>query len=122
MKVNKIIREIILISLIALALFFIMMSIVKADPHYTERTIIEKTIIEKTIISNCAGTSIAAASGQHHYKATNQLQWSGAGAYIAGACDDSAASFGLAKQLGKVFGAVNYSTDLDGNRAIGFSF
>ena len=48
------------------------------------------------------GIALASASGQHNYKATNQLQWSIAGAFV-GENDDSAASFGLAKQLGKVF-------------------
>ena len=81
------------------------------------------TINNVTNINNyqCGSSAIASASGQHNYKATNQLQWSAAGAYLSGTCDSSAVSFGLSKQFGKVFSAVNYSTD-GSDSAIGFSF
>lgn len=65
------------------------------------------TQITKNSIS---GIALAAAAGQHNYKATNQLQWSVAGAFV-GENDDSAASFGLAKQVGKVFVSGNFTSD-----------
>ena len=59
-------------------------------------------------ISNSKGVALAAASGQHHYKATNLLQWSIGGAHID---NSSAVSFGLGKQAGKVFISGNISSD-----------
>lgn len=115
-------RDTILVGLLVFIIGLIFTSMVFADSRRI--TIIENTTIEQTIInqSECSNSALALASGQHNYRSTNQLQWSSAGSYIGGSCDKSAASFGLAKQLGSVFGAANFSTDLNGNNAIGFSF
>ena len=62
------------------------------------------------VYTDSKGVAIAAASGQHNYKATTSLQWSVGGAFV-NENDDSAVSFGLGQQLGKVFAACNYSSD-----------
>ena len=65
--------------------------------------------------NNCEGDALAGASGQHNYRGHKALQWSAASVYTnQNGCDASAVSFGLAKKLGKVFSAFNYSTNFDG--------
>ena len=61
-------------------------------------------------IKKAFNSALPAAAGQHHYKATTQLQWSVGAAF---ADEGSAVSFGLGQQLGKVFAAGSYSTDGD---------
>lgn len=63
-----------------------------------------------------AGTALAIASGQHHYKATTSLQWSVGAGYVD---DNSAVSFGLGLQSGKVFISGNFSSD-GSTSAVGF--
>jgi len=73
------------------------------DPH--------GVVIEKSSTNNyytSEGVASAIAAGQHHYKATKQLQWSIGGGYID---DYSAVSFGLGLQVGKVFVSGNLGSD-----------
>ena len=70
-------------------------------PHHSHEAAIEKAY----------NSAIPAAAGQHHYKATTQLQWSVGAAFAEGG--DSAVSLGLGLQLGEVFASGNYSTDGD---------
>jgi len=83
--------------------------VVKPTISVPPPTIISRTVIERAI-EKTKGVALASASGQHHYKATNQLQWSVGTAFSSG---DSAVSFGLGKQVGKVFVSGGYSTDGD---------
>lgn len=62
------------------------------------------------------GIASAIAASQHHYKATTALQWSVGGGNYNG---DSAVSFGLGKQAGKIFVSGNFSSDGRAS-AIGF--
>jgi len=90
------------------------------DPH--SGVVIQEGTLTPTSIDYCGAAAVSAASGQHNYKAGNALQWSGAGVlFIEGECDASAASIGLAKQMGKVFGAINFNSDGEEN-LFGFSF
>jgi len=110
-------RENKLIIIPVVVLFFTVLANAYAhDFHYHENT-----TVQQVSVNQCSNIAIAAASGQHNYKAGNFLQWSGAGSYFDGACDSSAVSIGLAKQMGKVFSAVNYSSD-GSNSMISFSF
>jgi len=69
-----------------------------------------------TQTEQCAPTAVAAAAGQHNYKATPSLQWSFAAVYLdAEGCDDTAASAGLALQNGKVLNTLNFSSNGDEN-------
>jgi len=64
----------------------------------------------------CAPTAVAAASGQHNYKATTDLQWSTAAVYLdAEGCDDTAVSAALGLQNGNVFNSINFSSNGDEN-------
>ena len=104
------------------ALFTISLIANIAYSSESHHSIVYVDIPAETIVTNSymqQGIALAAASGQHHYKATNQLQWSAAGAY-SDMEDDSAVSFGLAKQLGKVFVTGSFSSDGNHN-IIGFN-
>ena len=63
-----------------------------------------------------SGTALAIATSQHHYKATKSLQWSAGTGYVE---NTSAVSFGLGKQVGKVFVSGNFSSN-GSSSAIGF--
>lgn len=113
MKNNKVV---ILLGLFAL-LFFVLLSNAYSDSYrhgvvYKSDGVAPVTNIynSETIVNNSSGIALAAASGQHHYKATTSLQWSAGGAYTD-INDESAASFGLGKQFGKVFVSGNYGSD-----------
>lgn len=83
------------------------------DPHGVVIQPVYIDVPRETITSVYAdskGIALAAASGQHNYKATTSLQWSVAGAFVS-ENDDSAASFGLGMQAGKVFIDGNFSSD-----------
>lgn len=67
-------------------------------------------VIQTTITTESKGLALAIASGQHHYKATTLLQWSVGAGYVD---DNSAVSFGLGKQAGKVFVSGNFTSDGD---------
>lgn len=60
-------------------------------------------------IEKAYNQALPAAAGQHHYKATTQLQWSVGAAFTDD--DDGAVSFGLGLQLGEVFTTGSFSTD-----------
>jgi hypothetical protein len=92
-----------IIFFVAFAVLFFAANIALADKYHHHD-------VPRETINNYIqqGVALAAASGQHNYKATNQLQWSVAGAFESGS---SAASFGLAKQVGKVFVSGNFSSD-----------
>ena len=80
--------------------------------------IYETAPVESTIINTetANGVVLGIAASQHHYKATTSLQWSVGAGYID---DDSAVSFGLGLQSGKVFISGNFSSD-GSSSAIGF--
>ena len=71
--------------------------------------VIEKTPVTNNIYTDSQGIASAIAAGQHHYKATQHLQWS-IGAGFAG--DESALSFGLGLQAGKVFVSGNVTNNI----------
>jgi len=78
-----------------------------ADSHgseYHHAYIGQSSTPSESSVSNIA---LSAAAGQHNFKATTALQWSVGGAIG----NDSAVSFGLGKQMGKVFVSGNYSSD-----------
>lgn len=94
--------------------FAIIFFIALADVYAGERHHHGETVIN---VTNSMDIAVAAASGQHHYRSTNQLQWSVGSAFID---DDSAVSFGLGKQVGRVFISGNYGSD-GHSSIIGFS-
>ena len=69
-----------------------------------------------TNIYSTKGVALGIAAAQHHYKATTALQWSLGGGNYDG---DSAVSYGLGLQAGKVFVSGNVSSD-GTTAAIGF--
>lgn len=90
------------------ALFFLMLSNVYShEYHHVEP---DYQLPTNNYQIDSKGVALAAASGQHNYKATTSLQWSVAGAFV-NENDDSAVSFGLSKQIGKIFGSINFSSD-----------
>ena len=84
------------------------------DPHYGGIVYAEESLLVVND-DNCGAEAVTGASGQHHYKATTQLQWSVAGAFTDGNCNDSAVSFGLGLQAGDVFTAANFSSNGESN-------
>lgn len=87
-----------------------------SERHHHNQTVNQSTT---NIYQTDSAVALAAASGQHHYKDRDSLQWSGAGAY-SDLEDKSAVSFGLGKQAGDVFITGSFSSD--GNSSIiGFS-
>jgi len=96
---------------IILSIFVFALFLNTANSHEYKKVIVEKTIKESSI-----SQAIAIAAGQHHFKATTALQWS----VGVGHDEKSAVSFGLGKQVGKVFISGNISSD-GSTSAFGFS-
>lgn len=90
-------------TIIAFFLFFGLANAYAHDYHKTT------TVQNVTNVSqNTKGVALAIAAAQHHYKATKALQWSVGGGHIN---NESAVSFGLGLQAGKVFVSGNFSSD-----------
>lgn len=76
----------------------------------SERTyIINEAEITNVAFNADRSIAKATAAGQHHYKATAQLQWS-VGAGFSG--NESALSFGLGLQTGNIFWAGNITDSI----------
>jgi len=102
-------------KLIFTVVLFLFIGAVNAgDPHHGG-IVYDEENMQIANDDNCGAEAVAGASGQHHYKAGNRLQWSSAVVYLDGKCDDTAASFGLALQNGNVFNTINFSSNGDEN-------
>lgn len=90
-------------------LFFIVSAVWADNPHGSAGIVYERQDLTiTTFTGQSAGVALGLAAGQHHYKATTQLQWSVGGGLVD---DESAISFGLGLQSGEVFLSVNVSSD-----------
>lgn len=107
-------RDIIIISLFGIAASLFLLSDAFAEHKHTVNNYYSTTNESKISIDS-VNQAIAIASGQHHYRSTNSLQWSIGAGYM----DKSAVSFGLGKQVGKIFFTTDYSSD-GKTSAIGF--
>ena len=74
------------------------------DRTYVTNNYITEKVINQTVNETDKSAAKSTAAGQHHYKATKDLQWS-VGAGYAG--DETALSVGLGLQLGNVFMSGN---------------
>jgi len=107
--------------LVAWVLFIISTSVVFADRErtYVYNTYVTEENVSQAVSDTDKSEARSIASGQHHFKATTRLQWS-VGAGFAG--DESALSFGLGLQTGKIFWSGNITGNLfsgDSDPAIG---
>lgn len=107
MNILKIISS---VSALVLVSLLIIKTVEAGGKYHTEvNNYYNSSEVIQTYVQN-SGVALAAASGQHHYKATTALQWSVGGAYSS-LGDNSAVSFGLGKQYESVFLSTSYSTD-----------